>query len=272
MTSKPRFCILVVAICACTQPPAPACAPGAVQECPCGGGLPAGTQACSDDGTRWNACECRQPEVPAPPPGPAIDETPVKVEADGRIILPAPRRDRGLPLMKALSLRRSMREYSDRRLGLQTLSDLLWAASGINRPDEGKMTAPTAVNYQEIDIYVFIEQGVFLYDRQMHVLTRELEDDLGEKTGGQPFVKDAPLNLVFVSDMSRMGDMSEESKGFYSATDTGFVSQNVYLFCASEGLATVVRGLANREELPGLLGLRPEQKIVLAQSVGYPAE
>jgi nitroreductase len=271
MTKKLPLIILATALCACTQPSPPACAPGAVQECACGGGLPAGTQTCSDDGTRWGACTCKEPAAPAPPE-PAIDETPIKVDADGRIILPAPRKDRGLPLMKALSLRRSTRKYSDRPLGLQTLSDLLWAATGINRPGEGKMTAPTAVNYQEIDIYVFVEQGVYLYDKKMHQLTPVLEGNHGHETGGQPFVKDAPLNLVYVSDTSRMGDMNEDSLNFYSATDTGFVSQNVYLFCASEGLGTVVRGMANRDELPGIIGLRPEQKVVLAQSVGYPAQ
>jgi nitroreductase len=177
-----------------------------------------------------------------------------------------------MPLMQALSERRTIRTYSERKLGMQTLSDLLWAATGVNRPDEGKLTAPTAVNWQEIDAYVFIEEGVFLFDKHAHVLTRVLDGDHGGETGSQAFVAGAPVNLVFVSDTSRMGDRSDQDKAFYSATDTGFVSQNVYLYCASAGLGTVVRGLLDREALHGLLGLRSEHKVVLAQSVGYPAE
>jgi SagB-type dehydrogenase family enzyme len=152
------------------------------------------------------------------------------------------------------------------------LSDLLWATFGINRPESGKRTAPSAVNWQEIDIYVAIETGLYLYDAGENCLQPILAEDIRGATGLQAFVADAPVNLIFVADYSRMGTATQGDKDFYSATDTGFISQNVYLFCASEGLATVVRGLIDRETLAATMGLRSDQKITLAQTVGYPAE
>ena len=139
----------------------------------------------------------------------------------------------------------------------------------MNRPD-GKRTAPTALNRQEIDIYVATADGLFLYDAKANALQPVLEKDIRALTGRQPFVKDAPVSLVFVADYAKMGKGSDADKAFYSAADTGFISQNVYLFCASEGLATVVRGMVPRDELAQTMKLRPDQKIVLAQPVGYP--
>jgi len=149
------------------------------------------------------------------------------------------------------------------------LSNLLWAAFGINRPDSGKRTAPTAMNMQEIDIYVATADGLYLYNAKENALEPILSEDIRAATGPQPFVKDAPVNLVFVADFAKMRG-SEENKVFYSATDTGFVSQNVYLFCASEGLATVVRGYVEKDKLAKVMKLRDDQKIILAQTVGYP--
>jgi len=143
---------------------------------------------------------------------------------------------------------------------------------GINRPESGKRTAPSAVNWQEINIYVSTAEGLYLFDAQAHALTLVAAQDIRALTGLQPFVKDAPVNLVYVADFARMGLGSEADKTFYSAADTGFISQNVYLYCASEGLATVVRGLVDREALSKAMGLRPDQRITLAQSVGYPRE
>jgi SagB-type dehydrogenase family enzyme len=174
--------------------------------------------------------------------------------------------------MQVLKARRTSREFSDQELSLQVLSDMLWAAFGINRPESGKRTAPSAVNWQEIDIYVAKEAGLYLYDARANVLWPVLAEDIRSATGEQAFVGNAPVNLVFVADYSRMGLASEEAKDFYSAADTGFISQNVYLFCASEGLATVVRGLIDREALAERMGLRSNQKIILAQTVGYPKE
>jgi SagB-type dehydrogenase family enzyme len=188
------------------------------------------------------------------------------------VSLPEPEKDGGRPLMQALNDRRTMRSYSPEPLPEQVLSNLLWAAFGVNRSESGKRTAPSAVNWQEIDIYVSLADGLFLYNAVDHALDPILMEDIREATGLQGFVKDAPVNLVFVADYSRMGGASEEDKDFYSAADTGFISQNVYLFCASEGLATVVRGYLDRSALHEKMGLRPDQKVVLAQTVGYPVE
>jgi len=188
----------------------------------------------------------------------------------GQIPLPEPQKTGGKPLLEVLRERKSSREFSSQELSLQELSNLLWAAFGINRPELGKRTAPSAKNKQEIDIYVATANGLFLYDPQGHSLHPILKDDIRAATGLQPFVKDAPVNLIFVADFSRMEGYAEEQKPFYSACDTGFISQNVYLYCASQGLATVVRASIDRASLSQLMGLRPEQKISLAQTVGYP--
>jgi len=193
-------------------------------------------------------------------------------EAPGRIELPAPDTKGGMPLMQALSLRATSRSYSPKELPAQVLGDLLWAATGVNRPESGKRTAPTARNWQQIDVYVATADGLYRYDHAAHALELVLEKDLRAATGTQGFVADAPVNLVFVADYTRMGNIPEEYKKFYAATDTGFVSQNVYLYCASAGLATVVRGLVEREQLAEAMELGPEQHVVLAQTVGYPGE
>ncbi len=188
------------------------------------------------------------------------------------IDLPKPRTEGGMPLMEALKARKTSRSYSSKKLPEQVLSDLLWAAWGVNRPGSGKRTAPSAVNWQEIDVYVALEEGVYLYDAKANRLEPVLAKDLRAMTGTQSFVKDAPVNLVYVADLTRMRGASDKDKVFYSAADTGFISQNVYLYCASEGLATVVRGLVNRPALKNALNLRADQEIILAQSVGYPKE
>ena len=184
--------------------------------------------------------------------------------------LPLPQMDGGKPLMQALKERKSARAFSPEKLPMQTLGNLLWAAFGINRPDTGQRTAPSAMNRQEIDIYVATANGLYLYDAKAHALQLMLTKDLREATGNQPFVKDAPVNLVYVADFARAGGVNADEKDLYSAADTGFIAQNVYLFCASEGLATVVRGSVDRTTLAKAMKLRPEQKIILAQTVGYP--
>jgi len=193
----------------------------------------------------------------------------VAVEAPAPIQLPAPQTEGGKPLMQALKERHTSREFSTQDLPDQVLSNLLWAACGVNRPD-GKRTAPTAMNLQEIDVYVAMAKGLYLYDAKANALVPVLAEDIRAKTGGQPFVKDAPVNLVYVADYAKMTRASAEDKVLYSATDTGFISQNVYLFCASESLATVVRGYVDRTLLAEAMKLRPDQKIILAQTVGYP--
>lgn len=185
--------------------------------------------------------------------------------------LPPPQTEGGKPLMQALKERKSSREFSPRPLPPQVLSNLLWAAFGLNRPD-GRRTAPSARNMQEIDIYVALAEGLYLYDAKAHRLNPVVAEDVRAATGTQAFVGQAPVNLVFVADYARMGEQPEQTKAFYAAADTGFISQNVYLFCASEGLATVVRALVDRDKLAPRMKLRPEQRIVLAQTVGYPPQ
>jgi SagB-type dehydrogenase family enzyme len=186
--------------------------------------------------------------------------------------LPKPQTKGGMPLMEALASRHTSREFAGRELPAQMLSDLLWAAFGVNRPESGKRTAPSAMNLQEIDIYVALKGGLYLFNAGEHALDPVLAQDVRADTGVQPFVAGAPVNLIFVADYSRMTRGSRAEKDFYSAADTGFISQNVYLFCASAGLATVVRGSVNRDKLAQVMGLREDQKIILAQTVGYPAQ
>jgi SagB-type dehydrogenase family enzyme len=184
--------------------------------------------------------------------------------------LPAPQMTGGKPLMECLKSRQSSRDFELDRLSLQVLSNLLWAANGINRPDSGKRTAPSAVNWQDIDIYLGTDGGLFLYLPKEHALKKILSEDVREAMGSQEFVKSVPINLIYVSDYSRLARGTDEDKLFYSGAHSGFISQNVYLFCASEGLATVVRGLVDREALAKTMMLRPDQHITLGQSVGYP--
>jgi SagB-type dehydrogenase family enzyme len=184
--------------------------------------------------------------------------------------LPKPNMKGGMPLMEALKERQTQRDFSSEKLPPQVLSDLLWAAFGVNRPESGKRTAPSAMNWQEIDIYVALEEGLYLYNAKDHRLDPVLAKDVRGDTGMQPFVAGAPLNLVFVADYARMTRGSDADKDTYGAADTGFISQNVYLYCASEGLATVVRGYVDKEALAKVMGLRKDQKVMLAQTVGYP--
>ena len=186
------------------------------------------------------------------------------------IKLPAPNLTGGKTLMQALQARKSAREFSARKLSPEVLSSLLWAGWGINRPDIGRRTAPSAVNWQEIDVYVAMEEGLYLYNAKENTLKLFVMKDLRALTGKQPFVKDAPVNLIYVADYSRMGGCYPEERSFYSAADAAFISENVYLFCASEGLATVVRALLDRDDLAKAMQLRNNQKVVFAQSVGYP--
>jgi SagB-type dehydrogenase family enzyme len=188
------------------------------------------------------------------------------------IVLPAPQTEGGKPLMQALKNRQTTREFSNQKLPLGVLSNLLWAAWGINRPDSGKRTAPSASNHEEIDIYVATADGLYLYEAKGHRLQQVLTADIRAKTGTQSFVRTVPVDLVYVADFAKMGSDSLEDKVFYSACDTGFISQNVYLFSASEGLATVVRGSIDRSELAKAMKLRPQQRITLAQSIGYPGK
>lgn len=187
------------------------------------------------------------------------------------ISLPAPKTEGGKPLMQTLKERQTSRAYSQKKLPLQTVSDLLWAANGINRAD-GKRTAPSTMNWQEIDIYVVLEEGTFLYDAKENTLKAIAKEDLRKMTGTQDFVHTAPMNLIFVADTAKMKGTSPDDQTLYAGADAAFISQNIYLFCASEGLATVVRGLiGDKKALAEALKLSKGKRVILAQTVGYPA-
>jgi nitroreductase len=186
------------------------------------------------------------------------------------IQLPAPQTDGGRPLMQALKNRVSSRNFSPEKVPVQVMSNMLWAAFGVNRPESGGRTAPSASNSQEMDIYVATPDGLYLYDAKAALLKPVLAEDIRALTGRQPFVKEAPVNLIYVSDLAKMTRAAPGDREFFAAAHTGFISQNVYLFCASEGLATVVRVSMDRPALAKAMGLRPDQKITLVQTVGYP--
>ena len=187
----------------------------------------------------------------------------------GPVSLPAPQTDIGRPLMQVLKDRHSSRVFSPEKLPLQVLSNLLWAAFGVNRPASGKRTAPSAMDWQETDIYVATEDGLYVYDAKALQLKPVRRGDPRAQTGTQAFVKDAPVDLVYVADLAKTRGSGGE-RDLFVAADVGFIAQNVYLFCASEGLATVVRGSIDRAALSRTMGLRPDQRIILAQTVGYP--
>ena len=174
------------------------------------------------------------------------------------IQLPEPQKTGGKPLMEALSLRQSIREFSSEELDLQTLSDLLWAAYGFNRPD--KRVVPSANNKQEIDLYVCLKSGIYFYDAESNALIQKVEGDYRKSMGKQEYVWDAPLNLILVG--------NSDISGSYQI-DSGFIVQNVYLFCASEDLATVVRGYFEAKEIHELMHLTEQQVVVITQTVGY---
>jgi SagB-type dehydrogenase family enzyme len=197
---------------------------------------------------------------------------PDRMNAQEVTILVSPQTDGGMPLMKALKNRKTSREFSGKELTAQQLSNLLWAACGINRPEEKKRTAPSAMNYQEVDVYVATAKGLFLYNPEKHSLLEILKEDIREKTGKQDFVKTAPLTLIFVADYTKMAKAEEKTKESYAMADAAFISENVYLFCASEDLATGVRAWIDKDVLAKAMKLSPAQHIILAQCVGFPKE
>ncbi|HBG61810.1 MAG: hypothetical protein A2Y03_02560 [Omnitrophica WOR_2 bacterium GWF2_38_59] len=190
--------------------------------------------------------------------------------AQGPINLLDPDLKSGKLLMEALKERKSTRSFGDRQLTKEVLSNLLWAAFGANRED-GKRTAPSALNYREIDVYVVMKEGVFIYEPENKVLTPVLNEDIRNIIGIQEYTKNAALGLIYVADYSKMLSpvMDDDTKEILASADTGFISQNVYLFCASEGLATVVIGMIDKPTLSAKLGLKETQKIIFSQPVGY---
>lgn len=186
------------------------------------------------------------------------------------IKLNKPNLDRGLSVMKALNVRKSVREYGNKELELSDLSDLLWAANGINRPEEGKRTAPSALNSQDVDVYVCMKDGAYLYDAKENDLKRVSTEDLRYLLGdGQDFVKDAPAIFVLVSDLSRFSSEDAGRNLLRGAMYVGIVSQNISLFCASVGLMTVPRAMMDVEGLKKSLNLKDSQIPIMNHPVGY---
>jgi len=191
-------------------------------------------------------------------------------QAPKAIALPQAAMEGGKPIMVALKERQSIRDYADRPLTDQDLSNLLWAAWGVNRPQSDGRTAPRWRDAYLLDIYVVRADGVWLYEPKSHRLLFHMAGDLrGQTSTGQPFVATAPLNLAYAVDMSKITGESENDKNATAGATAGVTAQNVYLFCASAGLATVFR-----ESVPAALAktlkLPPGQIIQFAQTVGYP--
>jgi len=190
------------------------------------------------------------------------------------ISLPAPDKKGGKPLMQALNERQSFRSYTDEGLTKQQMSDLLWAAWGINRTDQKKRTAASAMNYQEIDMYVALPTGLYLYVAESHSLKMINNKDLRKTTGTQGYVNNAALNLVFVADMGKAGKREgikiDDSDLFMSYANAALIAQNVYLYCASAELGCIVRGSIPKEKLALEMGLKSNQYVILAQTVGHP--
>lgn len=186
----------------------------------------------------------------------------------GTLELPPPECEGGEPLMRALSRRHSEREFQPTKLSLQILSNLLWAAFGINRPESGDRTAPSALNAQEIDVYAALADGLYIYSAKPHRLELVAAVDARPITGYQDFVDHAPLDLIYVADLAHAAAGTERER-VYAAISAGAITQNVYLYCASAGLATVARALFDRKALAKTLRLGEHEEILLTQTVGY---
>ncbi len=193
--------------------------------------------------------------------------------AEEVIKLPAPQKDGGMPLMKALSLRKSTRGNfgPDTKLSMQQISNLLWAADGVNR-EHGYRTAPSAANWQNIDIYVTTADGYYLYDPINQTLKVLGKEDVRKISGQQPFVTQAPVDLIYVADYAKAsfgGRRMKDTEETWSYANTGFIAQNVYLWCASENLACIVRAMIDKDLVRKTLKLRPEQHVMLAQTIAH---
>ena len=189
---------------------------------------------------------------------------------EGCIVLPAPDFSKGMPLMKCLKNRKTSRSFKKDEFTFDIISELLWAANGINRVDSGKRTAPSAMNSQEIDIYVALKRGLYKYNYKKHLLSPFMDKDIREFTGYQKFTQVAPVNLIYVANLDKLTGGDGTMKEFYSAVDTGFISQNVYLYCASKGLSTVILGWIDRKKIAEIMKLSKNQKVILTQPVGFP--
>jgi len=179
-----------------------------------------------------------------------------------------PTQSGGKPLMEVLANRQSQREFSPLDLPEQTLSDLLWAAAGINRVEHGGRTFPSAMNAQEVLLYVATPVGLYVYDPTRHVLELTVASDVRRVTGNQDFVDTAPLDLVYVADHTRMKLIPAAQREAFACVATGAMAQNVYLYCASAGLSTVIRAWFDRQALSDAMGLGADHQLLFSQTVG----
>lgn len=184
--------------------------------------------------------------------------------------LPPPDKEGGLPLMQTLARRQSGRAFDPAPLEPQTLSNLLWAAGGVNRDKLGGRTTPSAMNSQEVMVYLALPEGLYCYDAPTHALHLISATDVRRVTGYQDFVDNAPLDLVFVADFARMKLVPAAQRAAFASAAAGAMAQNVYLFCASAGLATVIRAWLDRDALAHAMGLNTDQQVLLSQTVGKP--
>jgi SagB-type dehydrogenase family enzyme len=187
------------------------------------------------------------------------------------INLPAPILEKSKPLMQALQERKSGREYGDRQLTTQDLSNVLWSANGINRPQTGQRTSPSARNAQDVDVYVILREGAYLYEPKKNQLLLVVAGDFRKDAGRQAYAGTAPVNLIYVSDTAKFDFIKErEDMVLTAAIDAGHCSQNVYLYAASAGLSVVTRTSVDKQRMAQILKLRPKQLVIMAQTVGYP--
>jgi SagB-type dehydrogenase family enzyme len=200
-----------------------------------------------------------------------IQPEPAQGETADTIVLPQANTAGGMPLMQALAQRQSRREFAPDPLPLPQLSNLLWAAAGLNRPALGGRTAPSALNAQEVDVYVALPSGLYRYAALGHALHLVRATDVRRVTGYQDFVDSAPLDLIMVADFSRMKLVPVAQRMAYAYACAGAMAQNVYLYCASEDLATVIRAWLDRDALTKAMGLGNEQQVLLSQTVGRKA-
>jgi SagB-type dehydrogenase family enzyme len=184
------------------------------------------------------------------------------------IQLPVATKTGGKPLMETLNKRSSDRSFSTKELSLQELSDLLWAANGINRPESGKRTAPTAMNWQDTEVYAILRSGIYKYNPKDQKLELIRSGNFMKYAGKQDFVENAALNLVIISDTSKMKNASKEDMLLYAGIHAGAIVQNIYLYCASAGFNTVTRRYVDITELSKVMGLSPEKLIVITQTIG----
>ncbi len=192
-----------------------------------------------------------------------------------RLKLPKPQKDLDFPLMKAIEMRRTKRKWNDSCLSDQEISNVLWVACGITHEEtkrsKSRRTAPSACNSQEIKVFIAMHKGLFLYDEKKHQLIKILSEDIRKDISTQKMMHSAPVGLIYVSDFTKMKTFlfkDDNRKWFTSTADTGFISQNVYLYCVAANLSTAIISLVDREKLHKIMGLADFEKVIYTQAIG----